>query len=69
MFVCLFVIDILHRTKNEILISNPTIRGLIPQSLKVFQKAINNGTARSLLQDRSLEWLQEHGEIFFQKCM
>ena len=56
------VIDILRRLKNEIFRDNPSIQEILPASQHAFNKAIKHGIARSLLKERNINWLKQHGK-------
>lgn len=57
-------LDIVLRVKNEMLRDFASIKILIPDTIDGVLKGAEKGTARNLLNEHSLEWIKENGEIF-----
>ena len=57
----MWFVDILYRTKNEILQKHNRSNLIFPVTMKEFLDASIKGAARARLKEHSIEWLRDNG--------
>lgn len=55
-------LDILYRMKNEVIQKRNNLQHLIPDSIEGLHDAASKGTARTMLNERKLDWLKSNGK-------
>ena len=58
-------LDVILRLKTEILNKNKNIHKLIPESTKEILEASKKGSAKSILNERSMEWIAKNGKALY----